>query len=191
MRARVIAASSRNLFPADAQGAFRTDLYFRLSVFHIHLPPLRERNDDLPQLVAAGLRRLCASTRFEQPEVTDEFLARLARHDWPGNVRELLNTLERVLARHRGGPLRASELDAALLAPARPCDPRSGAPVVTKSPNLRQELAELERREINDALEQTGGNVARAARRLCIPRGTLRHKIRKHALVSTPGEPES
>ncbi len=191
MRARVIAASSRSLFPADSQGAFRTDLYFRLSVFHIELPPLRERAEDLPELVGDGLDRLCAAQQIARPEVSDEFLARLARHDWPGNVRELLNTLERVLAMHRDGPLRAGEVDAALLARANPSHDDLRELVTLESPSLQQEVAKFERREILDALKRAGGNVSDAARRLAIPRGTLRHKIRKHALLTNPEEPAS
>ncbi|MBW2267657.1 MAG: sigma-54-dependent Fis family transcriptional regulator, partial [Deltaproteobacteria bacterium] len=191
MRARVVAASSRNLFPADTQGAFRTDLYFRLCVFHIELPPLRERTEDLPRLVQEGLDRLCARQSGARPEVSDGFLARLARHDWPGNVRELMNTLERVLARNRGGPLQAGDIDDALLTLPTASRNTSRKRATENAPSLRQEIEDFERREILGALEHSGGNVAGAARQLCIPRGTLRHKIRKHSLRGASYELES
>src|SRR5262245_32173671 len=97
MRARVVAATSCDLRRAVGEGRFRGDLYYRLAVFHLVLPALRERPEDLPALVAAGLDRIARRLGLPRPLATEAFNARLLRHAWPGNVRELMNALERVL----------------------------------------------------------------------------------------------
>ena len=175
MRARVVAATSHDLREAVRTGRFRPDLYFRLAVFHLPVPPLRERAEDIPALVEHGLRRLAPGT-----QATEGLHARLVQHSWPGNVRELMNVLERLVARSAGQRLHPAHLDGLI--------EQWPAPAQTERtlPELVQQLCEAERREILGALEWSGGNVAGAARRLRIPRGTLRHRMRKHALELTP-----
>jgi len=99
MTARVVAATCHDLADLVREGRFRPDLYFRLNVITIEVPPLRARLDDLPVLVAAGIRRFAESFGIAPPEVHDSFYGRLVEHGWPGNIRELLNLIERLLAR--------------------------------------------------------------------------------------------
>jgi DNA-binding NtrC family response regulator len=185
MQARVVAATSRDLRRAVEEQRFRPDLYFRLNVFQVALPPLRERTEDLPALVGEGLETLAARLGLLPPHPTPEFLARLAEHSWRGNVRELMNVLERLLVRRAGGMLSAADLDGML----EDWSFRSGGSRETGTmqtlSDLVEEIGEVERREILAALEWSGGNVTGAARRLRIPRSTLRHRIRKYKLDAT------
>ncbi len=181
MRARVVAATSRDLRRAVREQRFRPDLYFRLAVFHLELPSLRERLGDLPLLAEHGLARVAGQLGLAPPTVTEGLCARLMEHSWPGNVRELLNVLERLAARHPGRPLHAGHLEG-LLEPWS--DARASRPDAAPR-TLSQILFDVdaeERREILAALEWSGGNVTGAARRLKMPRSTLRHRMRKHGL---------
>jgi DNA-binding NtrC family response regulator len=172
MRARVIAATNQNLAALVQRGRFRADVYFRLNVLHLRIPPLRERLDDLPLLVRAGLARLAARLEIDEPRISGAFLRRLAEHEWPGNVRELFNTLERLVVRGRGTPLEAEALDDLLGEPAQTPDAPGDL--------LPGDLADRER--IAVALRRTGGNVSRAARQLGVGREKLRYRIRKYRL---------
>jgi DNA-binding NtrC family response regulator len=187
LRARVVAATNRDLPHAVAEGGFRADLYYRLQVVELELTPLRERLEDLPELVDHGLRESARRQGRSAPRVVDGFLAALAAHDWPGNVRELLNVLERILA-HGAGPLLGPDDLRGLLGPWRaglpPVDPdrvRDVSPI-DRGPGPASETERDDRDRIVTALVATGGNIARAARRLGLPRTTLRHRIAKHGL---------
>jgi transcriptional regulator with GAF, ATPase, and Fis domain len=200
MRARVVAATSHDLHRAVREGRFRADLYYRLAVFHLVLPPLRDRFEDLPALVAVGLERLARRLAIPRPLATEDFHARLVRHAWPGNVRELMNALERVLVRTRSRLLTAADLDGVLepgLAPPAAGGPaaaggtgRDGAPGPLPRPGaapatLREILSAreaAERSEILEALRATRGNVNRAAERLQLARGTLRYRMQKYGI---------
>ena len=188
MRARVVAATSCDLRRAVREGRFRADLYYRLAVFHVVMPPLRERLEDAPVLVQAGLARLARRLGLPRPHATEGFLARLVRHPWPGNVRELLNALERVLVRTRSRILREADADAALEPDAAAADgatPRAAPARPVAASTLREILSEREadeRSEILDALRATRGNVNRAAERLRVARGTLRYRMRKYGI---------
>jgi len=171
LRARVIAATNRDLGAAVRAGRFRSDLYYRLDVLRIHVPPLRERMEDLPPLVSEGVARLSRALGRPAPSVSEAFLARLAGHAWPGNVRELFNVLERCLARLPSSELRAEHLDGAIDAAASAGE-RDAIP----------SLSAPERLQILGALRETGGNVSRAARRLGVSRSTLRYRIERHRL---------
>jgi DNA-binding NtrC family response regulator len=184
MTARVVAATNQDLERAVADKLFRSDLYFRLNVVHLRLPSLRDHLEDVPSLVSWGLRQLGRSTALPVPTPTDVFLARLMSHPWPGNVRELMNVLERVMVQYRGVCPGPDELDRML---------DGGSPLVGGDSALRVAAPPLaaaregegdERRRIASALIATGGNVARAARRLNIPRSTLRYRVKVHDLGS-------
>lgn len=184
MRARVVAATSHDLFHAVDEKRFRSDLFFRLSVFQLEMPPLRDRLEDIPALVAHGLRRIARRIGRTPPTTTGELLEALARRRWPGNVRELTNVLERLMAHGGRSVLGALDLSRLVAGPHS----RADTPALPKRPAARsacglpEEVADLERREILEALAVSDGNVAAAARRLRIPRGTLRHKLRKYEL---------
>ena len=174
MTARVIAATNRDLRQLVEDGRFRADLYFRLDVFHLCVPPLRERIEDVPALVRAGLARLAKQLEVPVPAPSDEFLACLMGHSWPGNVRELMNALERVIVRKRGPVLGEEALDG--FAWADRGSPQDAAAACEIS---RAETADRDwdREAVTSVLREVGGNLSRAARRLGIARSTLRHRV--------------
>jgi DNA-binding NtrC family response regulator len=182
MTARIIAATNQDLRSAIRESRFRADLYYRLNVFHLVMPTLRERIEDIPVLVQSALRRLGVRLEGAIPRVSDSFLARLMAHDWPGNVRELINVLECVLTQHSGEVLEARDLDGVLEATPL-TDVWNETPLVASNGAPRDDDQEsAERVLIAATLVKVGGNVARAARRLRIPRSTLRYRIRKNGL---------
>jgi formate hydrogenlyase transcriptional activator len=176
---RVVAATHRDLRTAVAQGSFREDLYYRLSVFPIELPPLRERRDDIPALVEYFARRFSERRGLKYIGVDPESLGRMMEYDWPGNVRELGNLVERGMILSDGGPLRLDE-QVAELSPAPRPEGSWIAPAVARA-NLREGLRAQEKKLIEEALEACEGRVAGArgaARRLGTPPTTLDNKIR-------------
>jgi two-component system nitrogen regulation response regulator GlnG len=187
---RLIAATHRNLKAWSAEGRFRPDLYYRLSVFTIDLPSLRERGDDLPLLVQHYLRRFNHELGREVREVATETLERLRGHSWPGNVRELQSVLKQALLRAHGPVLVPDflpRLQAAPGGPAASSSPAGGdldpdAFIRQRlGPNARDLYAEvhgeLDRLLLPCVLEYTGGNQNRAAVLLGIARQTLRTKL--------------
>jgi len=158
---RVIAATNRNLDDAVAQGAFREDLYYRLNVFDIRIPPLRERRDDILPLAAGFLREFAGDT----PELTPHAIEALRRHDWPGNVRELRNALERALIMCDGPSIDAEHL----CLRARKALPLSSI----------TDLETLEKQAVERAMRDADGNKVRAARQLGISRMQLYTRLRK------------
>ena len=169
---RLIAATNRDVGEAVRQGRFREDLYYRLNVVPLHLPPLRERSRE-DRL--ALLRKLLAELKAELPhspaEFTSEALERLLSHPWPGNIREMRNVLERALIVSRG----AERIGPEHLPPE--LSPRAAPP-----PQTPVSLAEVERRHIEHTLRRHGGNRTRAAVELGISRATLINKIKTYAL---------
>ncbi len=158
---RVIAATNRDLDDAVAQGDFRADLYYRLNVFDIHIPPLRERPDDILPLAADFLRELTGAT----VELTREAMQALRRHDWPGNVRELRNVLERALIMCDGRCIEAEHLSLRA---------RKDVPLSSST-----DLGTLEKKAIERAMRAADGNKVRAARQLGISRMQLYTRLRK------------
>jgi two-component system nitrogen regulation response regulator GlnG len=185
---RLIAATHRDLKAWSAEGKFRPDLYYRLNVFAIHLPPLRERGEDLPLLVRHYLRRFSRELGREVREVAPEALERLRGYSWPGNVRELQSVLKQALLQARGTTLLPGHLPAL-------GGPPGGAAAVGEGPGLEafvrlclasgcgEQYAEAHRRLdrllLARALEATGGNQQEAARRLGVARETLRRRLRE------------
>ncbi len=165
---RVVAATHRDLEEEVKAGRFREDLYFRINVVTIRLPPLRERPSDIPILVDHFLAKYAAREGKSECGVVPDALAALERYAWPGNVRELENVIERSLALSKDNVLLPSDLP--------PEISRSGAAISALGPNLiedRPTLGELERRYIELVLRETGGNKKRAAELLGIDRRTL------------------
>jgi transcriptional regulator with PAS, ATPase and Fis domain len=167
---RVIAATSRDLKALVAEGRFREDLYYRLSVLPIRVPALRERFGDLPALAENLLESIAARTGMPQRELAPGALAALAAHEWRGNVRELRNSLEQAAMLTDRARLEAEDF-----APVLPGAP-AARPAQPPRP-LPQLIAELERSSIRSALEATGGNKVSAARMLGISRATLYEKL--------------
>jgi transcriptional regulator with GAF, ATPase, and Fis domain len=177
--ARVVAATHRDLRAAVRAGRFRPDLYFRLCVFVIELPPLRARPEDVALLVRSTLPGMARRLGLAPPRVAPAFLAAAAAHPWPGNVRELLNTLERALLLAEdgvlGGGVAREAIEAGSLA-----SPESPLPGWDVESTARSEEASHER--IAAVLRATGGNVSRAARRLGVARTTLRWQVQRLGL---------
>src|SRR6516165_3672750 len=205
---RLIAATHRNLKAWSDEGKFRLDLYYRLGVFTIHLPPLRERGDDLELLAQFYLRRVSRDLGREVREVAPEALERLRAYPWPGNMRELQSVLKQALLRAHGPVLLAEFLPEFPGAPAAPAAPMA-SPGGGLDPEafLRQRLGpdsrdlyaeihrELDRLVLPRVLEHTGGNQARAALLLGISRRTLRVKLQDlglhvaHSVEASEAEP--
>ncbi|MEI6667840.1 MAG: sigma-54 dependent transcriptional regulator [Acidobacteriota bacterium] len=167
---RIVAATNRDLRQAASDGSFRDDLYYRLNVIPITLPPLRDRLEDIPLLVEHFLEHLNLEMSRRVDEVSADALAALMRYNWPGNVRELRNVLERGMVVASGSLIMPEDLGL----DAGP--PRHQQSDVTLS------LDEVERRHITAVLQHVGGNVTHAARTLDIDRVTLYNKIRKYGL---------
>ena len=178
--ARVISATHRDLPREIAAGRFREDLYYRLNVVRIAIPPLRERPEDIPPLCELVLLRLEAKYGWSSLSLAPETWEAVRRHPWPGNVRQLENTLARAAIAARGRAILPEHL-------AADESPASGAieglaPDVASPVPLRALLADVERRAIRDALLSCGGNRTRAAERLGINRRQLFDKIREYDL---------
>ena len=173
---RVLATSNRALEEEIEKGAFRRDLFYRLSVVPILLPPLRERREDIPPLAEHFLARCAREMGAAAPALTEEALAKLAAYDWPGNVRELANVIERAVvlgALARGGPVDAPDLALGSGAGAGPPAGGTGAP-----PEART-LEQVELDHIAAVLRALGGRRAKAAGALGISERTLRDKVKR------------
>jgi len=173
-RARVLAATNKPVRPGQAGATLREDLYYRLAVVEVELPPLRARRSDIPLLVAHALERTKARA------VSEEAMARLVAYGWPGNVRELFHVVERAAVM-----CSAEVIDVADLAPAlqvAAAARASGAGAYEELP-LREALAALEKHMLERALEKSGGNRAEAARLLGIARPQLYTKMEEHGIT--------
>ncbi len=166
--ASFVATSNRDLPKLVAEGGFREDLYYRLDVLTLHMPPLRDRGDDVTALARRFIVQAADRYGRAAPRLDDTGAAALARYPWPGNVRELRHVIERAVLLDTDGAIRESDLPAA--GPASESRP----PATT--------LAGMERRLMNDALAAARGNVSAAARRLGISRMAMRYRMKKHGL---------
>ncbi|MEK0430394.1 MAG: hypothetical protein RL139_198 [Gemmatimonadota bacterium] len=177
--ARVIASTHRDLAREVREGRFREDLYFRLNVMPVAIPPLREHPDDVPALVEHFARRERRRSGLPAPEWTTEAVNRLARHRWPGNVRELANLVERLAILCAGRPITAADVAAVLSAEAE--DPRTQPlpDAARLEVSLTDALDDYERLLIQRALSAAGGVVADAARRLQTDRPNLYRRMKR------------
>ncbi|MBM4294809.1 MAG: sigma-54-dependent Fis family transcriptional regulator [Deltaproteobacteria bacterium] len=191
---RIIAATNRDLEAALTQGRFREDLYYRLNVVTLWLPPLRERRDDIPLLAEYFLARFSREMGLANPGMTPAAKVMLSNHLWPGNVRELANAMQKALIFSRGYPIHPEDLSRALVAeaPGREEEPQTREAIRQW---IRQGLVSGDSKHvfdefmdrfasllISEALDLTGGNRSRAARLLGISRPTLLAKIDKYRL---------
>ncbi|MBI3538975.1 MAG: sigma 54-interacting transcriptional regulator, partial [Candidatus Eisenbacteria bacterium] len=174
---RVIAASNRDLRRLVDEGTFREDLFFRLNVIPIELPPLRDRKADIPALAHHFVAHFAKQQERAIPELSPEFHAALMQSDWPGNVRELQNYIERVLAMHPGRVLRP-------IPPPRDLEERGAMLRLGRSRRLTELVEDLERRVLEEALQKARGNQSVAARELGMTEQSIRYRMRKYGLPS-------
>jgi two-component system response regulator AtoC len=184
---RFIAASNRDLKAAVDEGGLREDLYYRLSVVVIDLPPLRERMEDLELFVAAFIKEFDHTMGKAVVGVSEDALRLMRRYDWPGNIREVRNVVERALVLCDGPEIQSVHLPAELSdSHGSPTGLQSGAMRKGLPPDgtdLGELMSGLEQRLIRDALERTGGNQTRAAKLLSISRDQLRYRLEKYGLL--------
>jgi len=178
---RVIAATNVDLVQAVADGVFREDLYYRLNVIPLHLPPLRERAEDVPLLVEHFLRRFNDRLGKGVKRVAPDAMANLLEHGWPGNIRELENLMERVVLLVEGETIQLSDLPGLRRGPA-PVSAGDDLDDMDLKQYVRVHTAKLERARIIRVLEAEEGNVTRAARRLGISRKSLQTKMKEYGL---------
>jgi DNA-binding NtrC family response regulator len=176
---RIVSASLRPLEEEIRAGTFREDLYFRVNTVSIHLPPLRDRKEDIPLLVQSFLQEFADERQREIDGFTDEVMALFESHSWPGNVRELRNVVERAVLFCRGSQITVDELPSAL----RGEEAEPGQRVSTKVRALSQAVEEAETEAILAALSATNGRRADAAELLGISRKTLWEKIKHHDIT--------
>jgi two-component system response regulator HydG len=170
---RLIAATNRELEDDMKTGRFRSDLYYRLNVIAIHLPPLRARKDDIPVIADAVLRRLAAERRGEPKRLAPDAVDAIMAYDWPGNVRELENALERAVTLTRADEIAAESL------PARVTE-RKAVPLVSERTHPNPTLEAIERAYIMFVLQSEAGNKTRAAEVLGIDPSTLYRKLGRY-----------
>jgi DNA-binding NtrC family response regulator len=173
---RVIAATNRDLEAQVRRGAFREDLFYRLNVLRVEMPPLADRLEDVPALAEHLLLEIGRDNGFAVAGITEEALQALSHHRWPGNVRELRNVLERALLSARGRRIDVADLPQAIRAPV------PGEAVSAASPGALS-LAEVERDHIERVLAICHWNRSAAAKVLGIDRRTLFGKIQRYGLV--------
>lgn len=173
---RTIASTKANLLELVKQGRFREDLYYRLNVFPIHLPPLRERPEDIPLLVRYFEKKYCKDCCLQ---LSKNVMERLQAYSWPGNVRELKNVVERLVLMTN-----CQEFNETILPPEFfDRSPKSDLFALGDKP-LDEIMAEVEKRLIQEAMDKCEGNQSRAAQLLQIPASTLRSKLNKYGLLS-------
>nr|MCS5626701.1 sigma-54 dependent transcriptional regulator [Planctomycetota bacterium] len=177
--ARVIAATNRDLPEMIRGGKFREDLYYRLNVVPIEVPPLREHIEDLPLLVAHFLQRSNGGSNGHTREFTSAALAQLANHTWPGNVRELENLVERVRILSDSSRLDVSDLEGVRFVPRSSSTADAEPHLPAQGLDLSLALEGLERSLIDQALERTSGNKSNAAKLLGLKRTTFVEKLRR------------
>ena len=172
---RVISASNRDLREQVEKGEFRPDLFYRLNVIQIDIPPLRDRKADIPLLAHHFLAQFAEEQGRTAPELSPEFMAALMQSDWKGNVRELQNYIERILAMTPGLTLYPDP-------PPRDLEERAGTVQLKGRRPLPEMVEELEKRMVREALERANGNQSRAARDLGITEQSIRYRMKKFGL---------
>jgi two-component system, NtrC family, response regulator AtoC len=179
---RVIAATNKNLREAVKEGAFRQDLYFRLNVIQIIIPPLRERPEDIPPMARFFIEHYNRKFKRNIEGVSEGAMNLLLQHDWPGNVRELRNAIERAMILEESALITAPSLPIAITRPEGGGMGPMAVPASSEMPGDGLSLEDNERHLLAKALEKTDGNQTQAARLLRITRDTLRYKMKKFNL---------
>jgi two-component system nitrogen regulation response regulator NtrX len=189
---RVLSATSRNLADEIAEGRFREDLFYRLNVVPVRIPPLRERREDIPELVTHFLARFAAERRMSAPTLSDEALAALQAHDWPGNVRQLRNIIERTIILAPGDRVGRIEVD--LLPPEVLDHPASvgvtSATMTIMGSPLREARESFEREYLRVQIRRFSGNISRTASFIGMERSALHRKLKALGLGDKRDEDE-
>lgn len=190
---RVIAATHRDLEADIREGRFREDLYYRLNVVNIALPPLRERKDDLPRLIDYFVGRSCTELQMERVAISAKAMERFVHHDWPGNIRELQNSIKNAVLTCRGGVVTAEDVCLSLTTSLS----SGSSPLLASLDQTRLDVlegqlhatvfAEVERELLAYALRRCGGNQVHTAQLLGISRSMLRKRIERYGL-DTPDD---
>ena len=176
---RVIGATNRNLMNMIKEGSFREDLFYRLNVISLDIPPLRKRRDDIVLLVQHFLQDFAAKNRKQIKGFTPKAIDRLIRYDWPGNVRELMNAVERAVVLDRTEHI--DDEDLAII--QTPLDQTAESTPVLDDINYNTTLEDMERTAVIKTLKTSDGNKSEAARRLGITRKTLHKKLKKYGIM--------
>ena len=189
---RVLSATSRNLAEEIAEGRFREDLFYRLNVVPVRIPPLRERREDIPELVTHFLARFAAERRMSAPTLSDEAMAALQAHDWPGNVRQLRNIIERTIILAPGDRVGRIEVD--LLPPEVLDHPASvgvtSATMTIMGSPLREARESFEREYLRVQIRRFSGNISRTASFIGMERSALHRKLKALGLGDKRDEEE-
>jgi two-component system nitrogen regulation response regulator NtrX len=177
---RVLSATSRNLSEEIAAGRFREDLYYRLNVVPVRMPPLRERREDIPELANHFIARFAAERRIPTPNLSDEAMAALQAHDWPGNVRQLRNIMERTIILAPGDRVSCIEVD---LLPSEIMDNQgavglSTATMAIMGSPLREARESFEREYLKIQIRRFSGNISRTASFIGMERSALHRKLK-------------
>jgi len=170
---RIIAATNRDLKAMVKEGAFRQELYYRLNVVEINMPPLRERKEDIPELVEYFIKKYAEYDNYRVKGITKEAQDALLLYDYPGNIRELENIIQRVLVLCGGDMINDGDI---------PYELKAGKPAESGKDGLEAKVASFEKNMIQKALDETKGNKAKAAELLSVNRVTLLAKIKKYGL---------
>lgn len=178
---RVIAATNKDLEAEIEKGAFREDLYFRLNVIPIHVPPLRERVDDIPELVEEFVKDFSISTKLDSKKITPETIEMLKRYAWPGNVRELKNLTERIMIMTPGKVIEAKDIPPPI---SRPLGQKDGFENKITSRSLKDAKRQFEKAYIEARLREYDWNISQTAEAIGIERSNLHKKIKTYGLDS-------
>lgn len=180
---RIVAATNRNLQMMVKEGTFREDLFYRLNVIHLHLPPLRERREDIPLLANHFLQKFSTENQRDIIEIDPAAMSLLCDWSWPGNIRELSNVIERAVVMSTGAVIFAEDFPVPFHYPAN--NSSEAKPDQSGERNLKEEIKREERRIIMEVLEQQEGNRTRSALMLGISRRALMYKLQEYGIDPT------
>jgi DNA-binding NtrC family response regulator len=177
---RVITATNRDLEQAISEGAFREDLYYRLNVIPIFLPPLRDRKDDIPLLLDHFIHKFCKTNRKEMMAISNDAMAMCMDYGWPGNVRELENAIENAIVLGEGDVIEPEYLPISLKLDRN--EPGDADLFLNAGETFKEKIEKAEKIVLEDAIKNCSGNKSEAAKKLDISLRTMRYKIRKYGL---------
>ncbi|SHJ13436.1 sigma 54-interacting transcriptional regulator [Lutispora thermophila] len=179
---RILAATNKDLKKMMLEGTFREDLYYRLCVVSIHLPPLRERKEDLPELIRSFVAEFAEYNEIEEVDIEPEVIKALTDYEWKGNIRELRNVVERLIILSPDGKIRKDMLPDDIIRKNSDQYSKNTAGIMNSSYDLKEAVANIEKRTIIEVMNLVEGNKAKAAQMLNINRGSLYYKLKQYGL---------